>query len=84
MESYFTRKRIPYTVRDIRTDQQAHEEWRERYRGEIIPLIVFGDGKRIVDGCDIRAIERVLRELGRKPKGPTQGRKGAQAQRPLI
>lgn len=84
MESYFTRKRIPYTVRDIRKDQQAREEWRERYRGEIIPLIVFDDGKRIVDGCDIRAIERVLRELGRKPKGSTQRRKGAEAQRPLI
>lgn len=64
MERFFTRKGIPYTYRDIRKDRMAYQEWHERYRGDIVPLIVFGDGKRIVDGCDIPAIERALRELG--------------------
>ena len=63
MESYFTTKSIPFTVRDIRKDQDARKEWRERYGGEIVPTIVFDGGKRVVDGCDIPAIERVLREL---------------------
>ncbi|MBU5637638.1 hypothetical protein KOM00_12960 [Geomonas sp. Red69] len=63
MESYFTEKGIPYTTRDIRTDHAAHQEWRERYHGDIVPLIVFDNGKKIVDGCDVRAIERALREL---------------------
>ncbi len=63
MESYFTAKSIPVTVRDIRKDQDARKEWRERYGGEIVPTIVFDGGKRIVDGCDIPAIERALREL---------------------
>ncbi|MBJ6802664.1 glutaredoxin family protein [Geomonas propionica] len=63
MESYFTSKGIPYATRDIRKDQVAHREWRERYHGDMVPLIVFDQGKRIVDGCDVRAIERVMREL---------------------
>ncbi|WP_241426238.1 hypothetical protein [Geobacter benzoatilyticus] len=67
MESYFTSKRIPHIKRDIRTDRQARKEWRERYHGDIVPLIVFDDGKRIIDGCDIPAIEQALRELGVSP-----------------
>ena len=64
MESYFTNKAIPYVCRDIRTDPTARTEWRERYHGDIVPLAVFDGGKRIVDGCDIPAIERALQELG--------------------
>ena len=67
MESYFTSNGIPYTVRDIRKDRKAHQEWRERYHGDIVPLIVLGDGDRVVDGCDMRAINRALRELGYNP-----------------
>lgn len=63
MESYFTTKGIPYTVRDIRKDPNARKEWRERYGGEIVPTIVFDGGKKVVDGCDTRAIERALDEL---------------------
>ncbi len=67
MESYFTRKGIPYTSRDIRKDQKARQEWSERYHGDIVPMVVFNDGKRIVDGYDIPAIERALRDLGLSP-----------------
>ena len=67
MERYFTSKGIPYTRRDIRKDPKARQEWSERYRGDIVPLIVFDNGKRIVDGCDIPAIERALRYLGLSP-----------------
>ncbi len=63
MESYFTTKGIPFTVRDIRKDPNARKDWRELYGGEIVPTIVFDGGKKVVDGCDIRAIERALREL---------------------
>lgn len=56
-------------MRDIRKDPDARKEWRERYGGEIVPTIVFDGGKRIVDGCDIPAIERTLRELA--PAAPT-------------
>lgn len=64
MESYFTSKGIPFTIRDIRKDPIARQEWREHYSGDIVPLIVFDNGKRIVDGFDIPAIERAFRSLG--------------------
>ena len=63
VESYFTKKGIPFTCRDIRQDQSAYREWHDRYQGEIVPMIVFDGGKKIVDGCDIPAIERSLRDL---------------------
>ncbi len=67
MESYFTRKGIPYTSRNIRKDRKALQEWRDRYHGEIVPMVVFNNGKRIVDGYDIPAIERALRDMGFSP-----------------
>ncbi len=67
MESYFTEREIPFSCRDIRQDREARRDWRERYGGEIVPLVVFDNGKRIVDGCDIPAIERALRELAAPP-----------------
>lgn len=67
MESFFTEKGIPYVCRDIRRDRAAFREWRERFGGEIVPTVVLGGGKRIVDGCDIPAIERALREITSSP-----------------
>ena len=67
MERYFTEKGIPFARRDIRSDREARREWRERYGGEIVPMVVLGNGRRIVDGCDIPAIERALRELAAPP-----------------
>lgn len=67
MESYFTSKGIPHTRKDIRTDRKAYQEWHERYHGDIVPMIVFNNGQKIVDGCDVPAIERVLRDLGVSP-----------------
>lgn len=63
VESFFTEKGIPYTSRDIRRDNEALQEWRSRYGGEIVPMVVFDGGRRIVDGYDIPAIERALQEL---------------------
>ena len=67
MERFFTEKGIPHTCRDIHTDREARREWRERYGGEIVPMVVFNNGQRIVDGCDIPAIERALREVTAAP-----------------
>lgn len=64
MESYFTKKGIPFVKRDIRHDRTAFREWRDRYRGDIVPMIVIDNGRKIIDGCDLPAIERALREMG--------------------
>jgi hypothetical protein len=67
VESYFTSKGIPHTCLDIHKDPKAYREWRDRYHGNIVPMVVFDNGRRIVDGCDIKAIERTLRELEASP-----------------
>ncbi len=67
MESYFTKKGIPYICRDISQDKVARREWRERFAGEIVPTVVFNGGRRVVDGFDIPSIERALRELTAAP-----------------
>lgn len=33
-----------------------------------MPVIVFDNGKQVVDGFDIRAIKRALQEVGNLPK----------------
>ncbi|BEH11680.1 hypothetical protein GSUET_32920 [Geobacter sulfurreducens subsp. ethanolicus] len=63
MERFFTEKGIPYTCRDIRRDRAAFREWRERFGGEIVPMVVLDEGKKIIDGCDIPAIERALADI---------------------
>ena len=63
VERYFTERGIPHINKDIRRDPEARQEWSQRFNGDIVPMVVFDDGKRIVDGYDIPAIERVLREL---------------------
>ena len=62
-EEYFTSRRIPFTRRDIVRDPAALREYRERH-GEIVPLIVFGNDQRIVDGFDLPAIHKALRSFG--------------------
>jgi hypothetical protein len=45
-------------------DRKAYHEWRDRWHGEIVPLIVFDDGKRVVEGFEARSLEKVLQEMG--------------------
>jgi glutaredoxin len=70
VESYFTEKGIPYTCKDIRHNPTVRREWRERYGGEIVPTVVFDGGRRVVDGCDLPAIKRIIQELA-APPSPT-------------
>lgn len=63
MERFFTGKGIPYVCRDIRRDRAAFREWRERYGGDIVPMVVLDGGKKVIDGCDIPAIERAMADI---------------------
>jgi glutaredoxin len=64
VEKYFAARQIPFTERDIGRDPAALRDYRERYHGEIVPLIVFGNDERIVDGYDLPAIRGALRTFG--------------------
>lgn len=54
-------------MRDIRHNQTYYQEWQHSWQGDIVPVIVFDNGKQVVDGFDIRGIKRALREVGNLP-----------------
>lgn len=54
-------------MRDIQHNQTYYREWQETWQGDIVPVIVFDNGKQVVDGFDIRAIKRALEEVGNLP-----------------
>lgn len=54
-------------MRDIQHSHQYYQEWQHNFQGEIVPVIVFDNGKQVVDGFDIRAIKRAMKEVGITP-----------------
>lgn len=54
-------------MRDIKRNKTFYHEWKDSWQGDIVPVIVFDNGKQVVDGFDIRAIKRALREVGNLP-----------------
>jgi glutaredoxin len=63
-EEYFTARQIPFRRLDIGRDPAALRDYRERYQGDIVPLIVFGNDERVVDGYDLPAIRGALKSFG--------------------
>ena len=59
---------LPFEARDIQHNRSYYKEWQENWQGDIVPLIVFDNGKQVVDGFDIRAIKQALREVGNLPQ----------------
>jgi glutaredoxin len=64
VKSFFARRGIPYREKDINLDRQARMEWSQKWHGDIVPLVVLDDGRRVVEGADLKALERALAELG--------------------
>ncbi|MGB4599356.1 MAG: hypothetical protein WBI04_05195 [Trichlorobacter sp.] len=58
---------LPFEVRDIKRNKIYYNEWHKTWQGDIVPVIVFDNGKQVVDGFDIRAIKRALREVNNLP-----------------
>jgi hypothetical protein len=73
VESFFTEQRIPFVTRDIAVDPTAYREWRQRFGGDIVPLTVFGGGRRVVDGWDLPALRRGVREFVKSSPAAKKG-----------
>lgn len=56
-------------MRDIQHNQIYYQEWRKTWQGDIVPVIVFDNGKQVVEGFDLRAIKRAMRDVGNLPEG---------------
>lgn len=62
MKSFFTAHGIAFTAKDISRDNAAYREWRDKFNGDVVPLVVFRREGKIVDGADIPKIKNILRQ----------------------
>lgn len=68
MESFFAKRKIQFEARDIQKDHKYYREWHDRFQGDIVPLIVFDNGKFVIDGYDPESIKQVLKSTGLHPQ----------------
>jgi hypothetical protein len=64
VESFFATRNIPFESRDIQKSHQFYREWHDRFHGDIVPLIVFDNGKFVIDGYDPQALRHALQATG--------------------
>jgi hypothetical protein len=50
-------------VRDIQKQHRWYREWYDHFHGDIVPMIVFDNGRQVIDGFDPKAITKVLKTL---------------------
>lgn len=65
---YLAAHGIACEIRDIRKQHRWYREWRDHLQGDIVPLIVLDNGRRIIDGFDPKTLTRVLQSTGIMPK----------------
>ncbi|QXE91387.1 NrdH-redoxin [Geomonas subterranea] len=54
---------IPYTAKDVTANESYLDEMSERYRCSSVPLIVIGDGKKVLRGFVPEAFQLAVREV---------------------
>lgn len=59
---YLTANGIPFTTKDISENEAYLDEMSERYRCSSVPLIVIGDGTKVLRGFVPEAFQLAVRE----------------------
>lgn len=60
---YLTSNGIPYTAKDVSANGAYLDEMSQRYRCSSVPLIVIGDGKKVLRGFLPEAFQLAVREV---------------------
>lgn len=61
--AYLTANEIPFTTKDVSANEAYRDEMSERYRCSAVPLIVIGDGKKVLRGFVPEAFQMALRDV---------------------
>ncbi len=61
-KQYFTKNKIPFTVKDVEDDDKAMQEMLKKYKVRGVPLIVIGDDKVMLSGFNPQKFENALKE----------------------
>lgn len=60
---YMTANGIPFTTKDVSENEAYLDEMSERYRCSSVPLIVIGDGAKVLRGFVPEAFQLAVREV---------------------
>lgn len=61
-EHYLLERGVRFEIRDISQSSQFHREWKEQYRGDIVPLLVLDNGRAMLDGFQRQNYDLFLKQ----------------------
>ena len=64
-KEYLTSHKIPFINKDVELDDNAMKELTENYKSTGVPVIVLGNGEKVIKGFNREYFEKVLKEMSR-------------------
>ena len=64
-KEYLTSHKIPFINKDVELDDMAMKELTENYKSTGVPVIVLGNGEKIIKGFNREYFEKVLKEMSK-------------------
>jgi glutaredoxin 3 len=67
-KEYFTKNHIPFMNRDVELDNEAMNLLTNKYKSDMVPIIVIGNDDVILKGFEQDKFEKAIEEYKRKHK----------------
>lgn len=64
-KEYLTSHKIPFINKDVELDDNAMKELSETYKSTGVPVIVLGNGEKVIKGFNREYFEKVLKEMSK-------------------
>ncbi|HEX2769344.1 MAG TPA: glutaredoxin domain-containing protein [Geobacteraceae bacterium] len=64
-KEYLTSHNIPFINKDVELDDNAMKELTENYKSTGVPVIVLGNGEKVIKGFNREYFEKVLKEMSK-------------------
>ena len=64
-KEYLTSHKIPFINKDVELDDNAMKELSETYKSTGVPVIVLGNGEKVIKGFNKEYFEKVLKEMSK-------------------
>jgi len=64
-KEYLTSHKIPFINKDVELDDNAMKELTGNYKSTGVPVIVLGNGEKVIKGFNREYFEKVLKEMSK-------------------
>jgi glutaredoxin-like YruB-family protein len=64
-KEYLTSHKIPFINKDVELDDNAMKELTETYKSTGVPVIVLGNGEKVIKGFNREYFEKALKEMSK-------------------